>query len=206
MKKTVFVSLMMADNMHKRHFPVDGNSFIEFPGETYYAINSVLAQTMTAGDEIKIVLLHTNAGDMAGEKNASLFEEELNELNKCGAKIEYVHIGTDYVTSKNQTRDLYKLLIKQLSQEAELSADITFGPKSLPLLIFAAMQFGEKFFDCSIGNVIYEKIDFVNSKPVEGSQLICDYTPLYMLNSFTNTIECSSGEKAISTVEALLKD
>lgn len=206
MKKTIFVSLMMADNMHKRHFQVDGNSFIEFAGETYYAINSVLAQTMTAGDEIKIVLLHTNAGDMAGEKNASLFEEELNKLNKCGAKIEYVHIGTDYVTSKKQTKDLYKLLIKQLSQEAELSADITFGQKSLPLLIFAAMQFGEKFFDCSIGNVIYEKIDFVNGKPIEGSQLICDYTPLYMLNSFTNTIECASGEKAISTVEALLKD
>ena len=28
MKKIVFVTLMMADDMHKRHYPVDGNSFI----------------------------------------------------------------------------------------------------------------------------------------------------------------------------------
>ena len=27
MKKIVFVTLMMADDMHKRHYPVDGNSF-----------------------------------------------------------------------------------------------------------------------------------------------------------------------------------
>ena len=40
----------------------------------------------------------------------------------------------------------------------------------------------------------------------EGSQLICDYTPLYLLNSFTNTIESVSGEKAIDAIEALLKD
>ena len=46
MNKIVFVTLMMADDMHKRHFPVDGNSLIEYPGETYYAINSILAQTL----------------------------------------------------------------------------------------------------------------------------------------------------------------
>ena len=42
MTKIVFVTLMMADDMHRRHFPVDGDSLIEYPGETYYAINSVL--------------------------------------------------------------------------------------------------------------------------------------------------------------------
>ncbi len=46
MKKIVFVSLMMADRMEKRHYPVDGNKFIEYPGEVYYAINAVMAQTL----------------------------------------------------------------------------------------------------------------------------------------------------------------
>jgi len=206
MKKIIFVTLMMADNMNRRHFPVDGNSFIEYEGESYYAVNSVLAKTMTPQDDIKVILLHTEAGDKAGNKNANLFEDELNSLNTCGARIEYVHIGTDYVTSKDQTRQLYKMLLGHLEEDAELSADITFGPKSLPLLIFAAMQFGEKFFDCSIGNVIYQKIDFVAGKPVEGSQLICDYTPIYMLNSFTNTIECASSKKALSAIDAFLNN
>lgn len=206
MKKTVFVSLMMADDMHKRHFPVDGNSFIEYPGETYYAINSVLAQTISADDEIKVVLIQTKGGDNAGSKNASLFMDELNSLNTCGASIKYEIIPSNFVETKEKFKELYKNLIKNLENESELYADVTFGPKSLPLMIFAAMQFGEKFFDCSIGNVIYLKAEFKNNEFVEGSQMIYDYTPLYMLNSFTNTIECSSGEKAVSAVEALLKD
>jgi len=206
MKKIIFVSLMMADDMKKRHYPVDGNSFIEYSGETYYAINSVLAQTIKADDEIKVVLIETKGGDNAGSKNATLFMDELNELNKVGASIKYEVIPSNFVETKEKFKSLYKNLIKNFEKEAELYADVTFGPKSLPLMIFAAMQFGEKFFDCSIGNVIYLKSEFKNNKIVEGSQIIYDYTPLYMLNSFTNTIECSSGENAVAAVEALFNN
>lgn len=206
MKKTVFVTLMMADGMQKRHFPVDGNSFIEYPGEAYYAINAVLAQTMKSDDEIKVVLIQTKGGDDAGSKNATLFMDELNAMNTCGASIKYEVIPSNFVETKEKFKDLYKSLIKNLENETELYADVTFGPKSLPLMIFAAMQFGEKFFDCSIGNVIYLKAEFKNNQFVEGSQMIYDYTPLYMLSSFTNTIECASGEKAVAAVEALFED
>lgn len=206
MKKIVFVTLMMADDMHKRHYPVEGNSFIEYPGEIYYAINAVMAKTMKKDDDIKVVLLETKAGDKAGLKNAQLFMNELNELDTCGASITYQVIPSDFISSKDKFTDLYKKLIKTFENEAELYADITFGPKSLPLMIFAAMQFGEKFFDCSIGNVIYLKTEFKNNEIVEGTQVICDYTPIYMLNSFTNTIECSSGEKAVSAIEALFEN
>ena len=206
MKKIVFATMMMADDMHKRHFPVDGNSFIEYPGETYYAINSVLAQTMKSDDEIKVVLIQTKGGDNAGSKNVALFMDELNSLNTCGAAISYEIIASEFVENKGKFKKLYNQLIRTFENDAELYADVTFGPKSLPLLVFAAMQFGEKFFDCSIGNVIYLKAEFKNNQFVEGSQMIYDYTPLYMLSSFTNTIECANGDKAIAAVEALLKD
>ena len=206
MKKIAFVTLMMADDMHKRHYPVDGNSFIEYSGEVYYAINAVFAKTLKKDDELKVVLIETKAGDNAGSKNAQLFMNELNELNSCGASITYEVIPSSFVEDKDGFKELYKKLLKPLEKEAELYADVTFGPKSLPLLIFAAMQFGEKFFDCTIGNVIYLKTEFKNGRVDESSQIICDYTPLYMLNSFTNTIECSSGEKAIAAVEALFEN
>lgn len=206
MKKIVFVTLMMADDMHKRHFPVDGNSFIEYPGETYYAINSVLAQTMKADDQIKFVLIQTRGGDNAGPQNIARFQEEIETLNTCGANLSYEVIASEFVENKDKFKTLYTKLIKTLETEAELYADITFGPKSLPLLVFSTMQFGEKFFDCSVGNVIYLKGEFKNNQFVEGSQMIYDFTPLYMLNSFTSTIESSSGETAIAAVEALFKD
>jgi hypothetical protein len=200
---------MMADAMNKRKYPVEGNTFIEYSGEVYYAINAVLAKTMRAEDDIKIILLETKAGDKAGAKNAQLFMNELNAINdenKIGAKISYEIIPSDFITSRSKFNDLYLKLIKNFEYEAELYADITFGPKSLPLLIFTAMQFGEKFYDCSIGNVIYLKAEFKNNVLVEGTQLICDYTPLYLLNSFNNTIETTSGEKAIDAVKVLLQD
>ena len=206
MKKIVFVTLMMADDMHKRHFPVDGNSFIEYPGETYYAINSVLAQTMKSDDEIKFVLIQTRGGDNAGPQNIVRFMDEIESLNTCGANLSYEVIASEFVENKDKFKTLYTKLIKTLESEAELYADITFGPKSLPLLVFSTMQFGEKFFDCSVGNVIYLKGEFKNNQFVEGSQMIYDFTPLYMLNSFTSTIESSSGETAIAAVEALFKD
>ncbi len=206
MKKIVFVTLMMADDMHKRHFPVDGNSFIEYPGETYYAINSVLAQTMKADDQIKFVLIQTRGGDNAGPQNIARFQEEIEALNTCGANLSYEVIASEFVENKDKFKTLYTRLIKTLENEAELYADITFGPKSLPLLVFSTMQFGEKFFDCSVGNVIYLKGEFKKNQFVEGSQMIYDFTPLYMLNSFTSTIESSSGETAIAAVEALFKD
>lgn len=206
MDKIVFVTLMMADEMKKRHFPVDENSFIEYPGETYYAINSVLAQTLKKDDNVKVVLLETVAGEKAGKKNAQLFIDELNKLNTCGATISYEVISSEFIVSKAKYKELYKKLVNNLKQEAELYADITFGIKTLPILILNAMQFGEKFFDCTIGNVIYLKAEFKDNEIVEGSQKICDITALYMLSSFTNTIECSSGERAIAALDALFED
>ena len=131
---------------------------------------------------------------------------ELNEINTCGASITYEVIPSSFLETKDNFKGLYKKLLKILENDAEISADITFGPKALPLMIFSAMQFAEKFFDCSIGNVIYLKSEFKNGKVDEKSQVICDYTPLYMLNSFTNTIESSSGERAVAAIEALFEN
>lgn len=206
MNKIVFVTLMMADDMQKRHFPVDGNSLIEYPGETYYAINSVLAKTLKKEDSVKVILLETTAGDKAGKKNAQLFMDELNGLNECGAAISYEVVPSEFVETKSKYKDLYKKLVINFVQGAELYADITFGVKTLPILVLNAMQFGEKFFDCSIGNVIYLKTEFKDGKIVEGSQCIYDITSLYMLSSFTNTITCSSGERAIAALDALFEE
>ena len=106
MKKIVLVPLKMSDDMKKRHYPVDGNFFIEYENEVYYAINAVLAKTLNSDDDVKIILLETNAGEKAGAKNAKLFIEELNEINKnngINAKIDYEIIPSDFITSKGKS-------------------------------------------------------------------------------------------------------
>lgn len=205
MDKVIFVTLMMADKMEKRHFPVENDSLTEYPGETYYAINSVLSISIEKGDNIKVVLLETNAGAQAGKKNAQLFIDELNSFNTAGANISYEIITSEFINDKAKYKELYKKLVNNFTEGAELYADITFGIKTLPILILNAMQFGEKFFDCTIGNVIYLKTEFKDGVIVDGSQCIFDLTPLYMLSTFTNNIECSSGERAIAALDALFE-
>ena len=206
MDKVIFVTLMMADKMEKRHFPVENDSLTEYPGETYYAINSVLSNSIEKGDNIKVVLLETNAGAQAGKKNAQLFIDELNSFNTAGANISYEIITSEFINDKAKYKELYKKLVSNFTEGAELYADITFGIKTLPILILNAMQFGEKFFDCTIGNVIYLKTEFKEGVIVDGSQCIFDLTPLYMLSTFTNNIECSSGERAIAALDALFEE
>lgn len=206
MDKVIFVTLMMADKMEKRHFPVENDSLTEYPGETYYAINSVLSNSIEKGDNIKVVLLETNAGAQAGKKNAQLFIDEMNSFNTAGANISYEIITSEFINDKAKYKELYKKLVNNFTEGAELYADITFGIKTLPILILNAMQFGEKFFDCTIGNVIYLKTEFKDGVIVDGSQCIFDLTPLYMLSTFTNNIECSSGERAIAALDALFEE
>lgn len=206
MDKVIFVTLMMADKMEKRHFPVENDSLTEYSGETYYAINSVLSNSIEKGDNIKVVLLETNAGAQAGKKNAQLFIDELNSFNTAGANISYEIITSEFINDKAKYKELYKMLVSNFTEGAELYADITFGIKTLPILILNAMQFGEKFFDCTIGNVIYLKTEFKDGVIVDGSQCIFDLTPLYMLSTFTNNIECSSGERAIAALDALFEE
>ena len=206
MKKIVFATLPLKNDMKKRIYPVDGNALIEVKEPIYYAVNSALANTMKADDEVKVLLLETKGGENAGEENAKLFKEELKHFNKVGAKISYETLSNAFDPSKTNFKFMFKALIKELEQGAEIYADVTFGPKPLAFLLFTVFQFAEKFFDCSIGNIVYSKVEFKKGEIIPGSEMIYDITPLYLMNSFTNMIETSSSDRAIKAVEALFED
>ena len=206
MKKIVFATLPLKGGMEKRHYPVDGNALLEIKEPIYFAATSALANTLKADDEVKVILLKTEGGENAGDENAKLFEEELNRFNTVGAKISYETLSNAFDPSKTNFQFTFKNLIKKLEEGAEIYADITFGPKPLAFLLFSVFQFSEKFFDCSIGNIVYSKVEFEKGKIIDGSEMIYDITPLYLMNSFTNMIEAPSSERAIQTVEALFEE
>ena len=205
MKKIIFVTLPLKGSIEKRTYPVDGNSLIECKDPIYFAVNPAVASSLQKDDELKVILLETKGGENAGMENAKIFIDELNSFNKVGAKICKEIIPTAFDPSKTNFQFMFKTLIKELENGAEIYADVTYGPKPLSFLLFTVIQFAEKFFDCHVGNIVYSKVEFVGGKIKEGSEMIYDITPLYLLNSFTNAIESSSGEKAIKAVESLFE-
>ncbi len=206
MKKIIFATLPLKGGLEKRRYPVDGNALIECEEPIYFAVNSAVASSLKKDDEVKVILLETKGGENAGSENAKIFIDELNSFNKVGAKIIKEIIPNPFDPSKTNFQFMFKTLIKELEQGAEIYADVTYGPKPLAFLLITAIQFAEKFFDCQVGNIVYSKVEFIGGKIKEGSEMIYDITPLYLLNSFTNTIESSTGEKAIKAVESLFED
>ena len=64
------------------------------------------------------------------------------------------------------------------------------------------MNFGEKFFDCEIDNIVYGQATFVDGNVVNTK--ICDMIPLYYLNSVANMVQCSDPIKAKQMLKSLL--
>lgn len=205
MKKIVFSNLPMRRDLCPLKYPVDGNSTIEYGGKVIFPVNSVLARTLKKGDDVKVVLLSKTDIDGNSALNAGLFQQELNEINrKIDANIEYVTLPTPFEERRDIHETLLKDLIEKLEDNAELIADVTYGPKTLPIVMFSVLAFAEKFFKCDIKNIIYGKVDFPNGSNKPENPLIYDLTPLYYLNAVTGAIECNDSSEAVKILDTLL--
>ena len=210
MKKIVFSNLPMKKELNEFQYKVDGNDTIEYKGEVIFPVNSVLARTMKKGDKIKVVLL--SKVDIEGNSaiNAGIFQKELNHINRgIGADIEYITIATPFEETRGVHETLLRDMIGKLESGAEIIGDVTYGPKPLPIIMFAVMNFAEKFFSAKIKNIVYGKVDFVDdgsgtgkTKPV--NPVLYDLTPLYYLNSVTNAMEYKSSDEAVKALDVLL--
>lgn len=208
MKKIVISTLPSDNRLVKRLYPVDGNATIQVNEPIYFAVNSALANNLQKDDDVKVILIGTTRLDDCVKENAQKFMDELHHFNTVGANIREAVITRPFDESKTNFHELYENILDQLEEDAELYVDITFGPKTPVLLIFNVLQFAEKFFNCSIGNIVYSKVLFQkgSSEVIPGSEMIYDITPLYMLNSITNTISCDDSNKAVQAVKALFED
>lgn len=203
MKKTVICNIPMREQVIKmvcatkdRSLPVSSDAY-------RYPINSFLSQTMKVDDDIKAILLVKKDGNAFYKKNTEDFKAELEKANvSVGANISYSIIDTDFSQDKEVHDQLMGRIVDELEIGAHILADITYGPKDLPIIIFSALAFAEKFLKCEIDNIIYGKGDFVGNELVKAT--ICDMTSLYLLSSVTDTIKCDDPDKARQMLKSLL--
>ena len=181
--KIIFSNLPMKKELHSLNYKADGNITIGYDGEVIFPVNAVLAKTMKKGEKVKIVLL--SKVDIEGNSavNAGIFQKELNNLNRSiGADIEYITIATLFEETRSVHETLLRDMIGKLEKGAEIIGDVTYGPKPLPIIMFAVMNFAEKFFSAKIKNIVYGKVDFIDdgsgtgkTKPV--NPVLYDLTP-----------------------------
>lgn len=206
--KIVYANIPMKTIGEKAlHYPVEGNKSIEYDGKVMFPINAVLAKIIKKDERVKVVEFTTKDEKGCWEKNISAFEKELNTLNQdFGAELEFVPIVENFVEDKPTHEKRFKSLIDTVENGADIIADITYGPKTLPLILFSALAFSEKFFNANIQNIIYAKINYdINNNIIEGSQKIYDITSLYYLNSLTTAMDAPDGDTAKKMMDNFFK-
>lgn len=201
MKKIVFVDIPM-QRKNKMNYCGMGNVKSSYDKEVLYPVNAVLAQKTLAGEELKIVLLETknneDSHDEQTKENARIFEEEIKAaLAGKGAKVEVIHLDSDFDESKENHEVRFRKMLDVLEEKCELYADITFGPRLLPMLLLCVFNFAERFFDCRVKGMFYGKTlhDLDDNMKLSAGALY-DVSPLYYLNNLTNSMQASSGEDA----------
>ncbi|GHV83210.1 hypothetical protein AGMMS50212_05500 [Spirochaetia bacterium] len=184
-------------------YPVNGNSSIEYDKPVIYPVNSVLAKTLKKSDIARVILLETKGGAEKGSENSAVFRQELDGINKnIEAKISYETIAVPFELTTEDFDGLLSQLLDKLKEEkdAHIIADITYGIKPWPMILFCAFNFAEKFFDATIENIVYGKVEFKGEKPE--NPMIYDITQIYYLNKLIGAMESPNADTAVK----MLKD
>jgi hypothetical protein len=207
MKKIVFCNIPMTQKQKAFIYKAEGNSLLQYNGKVVFPVNSVLAATLKKDDEVTIILLKTEDINGNSKNNVQLYKEELERLNQeIGAEIQYEIIDSPFEETKDVHERLFRQMIGKLSKGSEIIADITYGPKPLPLVMFCTLNFGEKFFEAKVKQIIYGKVDFMQNEDTglhePCNPVIYDVTPLYYLNSLTNSMECRSSTEALQMIDS----
>ena len=204
MKKIVFVDIPMTKRNSVNYYNT-GNVKSKYDKEVLFPINAVFADSLNENDELKIVLLKTITGkeenDSWTETNVEKFKEELNTvLNGKKVSVEYLPLESDFDESKENHELRFKKMISCLENDCELYADITFGPRLIPMMIVCVFNFAERFFNCNINNIVYGKVVFDKDQGISNAELF-DVSPMYHLNNLTNSMVAASGEEAIKNLD-----
>ena len=201
MKKIVFCDIPMKKKLDSMNYYGTGNVNSSYNKPVIYPINAVLAENLKKNDDVKIVLLRTL--DKAGNSgiNSGLFIQELDEINAgIGAKISYETLDSDFIETKNNHETRLKAMLDIIDENCQIYADITFGPKPLPMILMCVLSFAEKFLNCDVKTVVYGKVNFDDNNKA-GSPELYDVTSLYYLNNLTNSMVASDGNEARNNLD-----
>ena len=205
MRKTIICNIPMKEKVELSLYISNDESLIVSDRKVRYPINAFLEMNMYKDDILKIILLAKK--DKYGnhyKKNIENFKKEILEINlTIGAEIIFNVIDTEFEEDIIIHEQLMGKIIDELEEDSHILVDMTYGPKDLPIIIFSALSFSEKFLNCKIDNIIYGQANFVNGQVVDTK--ICDMTPLYYLGMITNTIQCNESKKARKMLKTLLE-
>lgn len=200
MKKTVICGIPIKERIQKSVYVSSDKSLPSSDKAVYFPINSFLGCTTEEDDSLNIVLVAKKDSFCHVEKHIEEFRKEIAQMIDCNYEITIVE--TDFSQDKTVHELLLSNLIDRIETGSKLIVDTTYGPKDLPVVIFTALGFAEKFLECEIENIVYGQASFVNGEVTDTK--LCDMSSLYYIGSVTNSIRHADPEKARVMLKTIL--
>lgn len=208
MKKIVYFFVPM--KKMSKEAPLDyggtGNVKSSCHKKLRFGLISALADKISKTDDVKIVLVQTvtekNELNENSLENIELFKTEFEEVigKKCEPKI----IKGNFSETKEDMEKLYRALLGELENEAEIYADTTFGPRLNLMIIMNVLNFAERVFDADIKMILNVKVLFDKENNPNNGELF-DVSPFYYLNNLTNVMQAKDGESALKALDVFFK-
>ena len=203
MRKIIICSVAMRESVKPLVYKPDDKSLCISEIPVTYPILSCLHGLLSPIDSIKVVLLCKC--DLNGNylRNVERFKKEFSD--QCGdivADPEYRILNTEFDEDKMEIGRMLSKLVAECEDGAEIISDITYGSKTMPVVLLAALSFAVKHLTCKVQHVFYGQVYFQNENPT--NPRLCDLSYLIYLNSLLYTLQCDSPEKARKALDLLL--
>lgn len=203
MKRIIICNIPMKKDVLPTRYESSDESLPVSAQAFSYPIISFLSQLLELGDELKVILLVKKDNYSFYMDNVDIFKNEFTSIcQPINIEPIYSIIETEFNEAKATHSQLLNDIIDNIDEDSHILADITFGPKDLPIVVFSALFFAENYLRCEIDNIVYGQACFENNKVVKST--ICDMNPLYYLSSLSSTIKCDDPQKARKMIKELL--
>lgn len=168
-----------------------------------YPIIEYLSRTLSANDELNILLLCKADQDQRYLTNIEIFKSEFEQWCEGKCKMpEYKILDIPFAENVENHSRLIKKIAAECEPGASIVCDITYGAKSLPIILFSVLAFATQHLKCTVERVLYRQVYFRNGVPVNPE--LCDFSSLLHLTSLIYTLNCETPEKAQKMLDTLL--
>lgn len=191
MKKYIFA--LPDERAEKKSF-CEGDVVIQ----TAFPMLLPISLTAEQGDDINITLIIT--GNSEGTRSNFLnFMMELKKLAvENGFRYELTEIRIMGEESPEKQKRIFEELIETIGDDEEIFADITFGRRAIPLIIFTALSYGYKLRrNTEIKTVFYAELEYDEPK-------LHDISTLFHMESVIHSVSRSVPDEPLSIIKRIL--
>lgn len=201
MKNFIMTVPMQAPaNLHKIKYISMGGKELESEYETCYPVFMAMDNVVAAGEKVKMTLIvvdHDNA-----RSNLASFLDELKDFAETRSfTYEIQKLDTPYDESTDTHLELFGKVIDSISPGDEITADITYGSKPMPMIISMALSYAKNnISETDIQRIIYGRYDFVHNKA-----FVHDVTALFYMNSVVEKLGHTKAEDPRNIIRTMLE-